>query len=268
MTFVLEKKEDIFREIVVYDKQRKEKGVIIMSLPIVGIPLLINSTVLPKHLIPLKDQPDFVYEAMGDSKFSSIKKKIPPSFIRRKQINKKWFFNAFMQPYISPETITSLKTNGGYELHDWIEAHKSSWITIADIVDLPINKKVKILMLDRNIYDNKDRFKKAKLYAPKTFFSKDYMYFTKTNEDMLSGSKKYLWSDTAFENEEFDIEYKPGYWFPLKDGFLPAKDDQKFVKLLGKKRHWKEFSTATHIGLRGPMMFWDDAKNLNPVFFL
>ena len=50
----------------------------------------------------------------------------------------------------------------GYELEEWITHYRNKWITIQQVKELPLNKKIKLLLLDRNIYDNKDHIKELR----------------------------------------------------------------------------------------------------------
>ena len=141
------------------------------------------------------------------------------------------------------------------ELSHWIHRNKNHWITIADIVNLPLNQIIKLLMLDQNIYDDKHIFLSAKLYKPKTFFKNNYVYFMKTNQEALNGKIQYSWNKSTFYNLNFDIESKSGKWNPLINGFDYYSE-----------KHWTEFDKKSYVGFRGPMIFWDTAIKLNDVY--
>lgn len=67
---------------------------------------------------------------------------------------------------------------------------------------------------------------------------------------------------------ELEVEYKPGYWYPLKNGMLPSRDPQNiFGILLGSKVHWKDLPLNTHIGWRGPMILLEDIKKMPLVYY-
>jgi len=158
----------------------------------------------------------------------------------------------------------------GYELGKWIDKNRKYWLTIKDVEKLKINKKTKLLVLDRNIFDNKDVFKKATLYKPENFFVNNSAVYWKTSIVGLNGKIKHKWqnnTDEAF-NFEFEIEYKKNNWFPLINGILPAEDEQGFSELLGIEKNWSDYPKNTHIGWRGPFILWDDLKHLDKVYII
>jgi hypothetical protein len=162
------------------------------------------------------------------------------------------------------------KIHKGLELSRWIHHYENKWLTIKDVEDFPLNKKIKLLLLDRNIYDITDSFTQGKLYSPTTFFKKCYAWYWKTNENNLSGKIKYAWQKETDEpyNFNFDIEYKENSWFPLTNGILPAKDEQKMFTLLDTEKHITDFPLNMHLGYRGPIIIWKDIKKLDKVYIL
>ena len=163
---------------------------------------------------------------------------------------------------------TKKNKTGKYELSKWIHHYENKWLTIQEVKDLPLNKKIKLLILDRNIYDTTDSFKQGKLYSPTTFFKKNYAWYWKTDDTNLSGKIKYAWQKENDEpyDFEFHVEYKKNNWYPFTNGILPAKDNQGIFTLLNKDKHIKDFSEKTHLGYRGPIILWDKIKNLDKVY--
>ena len=130
------------------------------------------------------------------------------------------------------------KIHKGLELSKWIHHYENKWLTIKDVEKFPLNKKIKLLMLDRNIYDTTDSFPQGKLYSPTTFFKKCYALYWKTSENNLSGKIKYAWQKEEDEpyDFEFHVEYKKNNWYPFTNGILPAKDNQGIFTLLNKDK--------------------------------
>ena len=66
--------------------------------------------------------------------------------------------------------------------------------------------------------------------------------FTRSDDlDTLTGMLlEYMDSGDPLETKkfEFEVEYKSGSWYPLRDGYLPASDEQTERPLLGKRLHW------------------------------
>ena len=236
--FIVKNKEKALDEFVTYQKKTKEHNVFIIHGTISGIKSLKSSKVISKDLLPSKDEKNYIFEALGNCAFSKEKREIPKDYKKVKR-NNDWITKVFLEKYISPEKILKLNTQG-CELGKWIEKNRKYWLTIKDIEKLKINKKIKLLVLDRNIYDNKDLFKKGTLYKPENFFVNDSAVYWKTSIIGLNGKIKYAWqnnTDEAF-NFEFEIEYKKNNWYPLINGTLPAEDEQDFSELLGVEKNW------------------------------
>nr|QDY52142.1 hypothetical protein 4_22 [Mimiviridae sp. ChoanoV1] len=70
---------------------------------------------------------------------------------------------------------------------------------------------------------------------------------------------------------EFYINYKYDDWFPLKNGYLPAKGlfgDTLVTLMEGKKIKWDKFPKNTPIGYITPMILWDKLDKLPNVYQL
>jgi hypothetical protein len=204
-----------------------------------------------------------IYEGLTHSKFSKIPKMIPKGY-KIWDTNKNLLLKMYLNKYIDP---TKLK---GLELTKWIQYYQEKWLTIKQVKEFPLNKKIKLLLLDRNIYDDKDAFKEGKLYKPTSFFKKNYAWYWKTDNNNLKGKIKYPWQDKSEQPYDFDfhIEYKMNEWYPLTDGILPAKDKQKIFTLLNKKMSFTEFPENTPLGMRGPIIIWNEIKDLEKVYYL
>jgi len=263
--FIVKNKKKALEEFVVYQKRTKNHVIIIQGT-ICGFLALKSSKVIPKELND-KDDKDYIFEALGNSTFSKEKIKIPAGY-KKINMNAEWILKVYLQKYISPEKIEILNQNGS-EINSWIQKNRKYWLTIKDIENLKVNKKIKLLVLDRNIYDCKDKFIRGKLYKPENFFIENSAIYWKNNVVNLDGSIYYKWQNNQKPYEfEFEIEYKKNNWYPLKNGILPATDEQGFSELLGEDMSWSEFPKKTHIGWRGPMILWENLKKLEKVYIL
>ena len=265
--FIVKNTKEVLNDIIVYKKETKEDNFIFEST-IVGLPS--SSKFIPLNL---QTNAGFIYKGLTNSKFSVEPIKISKGYKKIKNINKEWILSVYLKPYISPEKIHKKiqKLNkGGLELNEWIDHYKDKWLTIKDVKDLPLNKKIKLLLLDRNIYDDKDHIKEAKLYTPSFFFKKNVAWYWKTDNNNLKGKIKYKWQKETDEpyNFEFHVEYKEDNWYPLTNGVLPAKDEQQICTLLNNEKHITEFTEDTHVGYRGPIMFWKEIKKLDKIYIL
>jgi len=261
--FIVSKSKDVINDIVIYKKETK-KGNFIFENTIVGLPS--SSKFVPTNLQSLQN---VIYKGLTHSKFSTEPTKLSKGYKQISDINKEWISSYYLNPYISQEKIAKLNTKG-LELTQWIEHYRNIWLTIDQVKDLPLGKKIKLLLLDRNIYDDKDHIKEAKVYSPTFFFKKNFAWYWKTDNSNLKGKIKYGWQQKKEEpyDFEFDIEYKEDNWYPLENGILPANDKQKIYTLLSTDKHITKFSTNTHVGYRGPIIIWKEIKYLDKVYIL
>jgi len=206
------------------------------------------------HGIPSKTK-GFFYEALGNSKIAIKHIAIPEGFKKKKRTNKycsdKWvkdfYFNKYIDPIIFKDKLT---------LNKWINEVIPSWITIEKVLKMKPNKKVKILLLDRNVMDTVENTKrkneliKGNEYKPNYYFKDSFAFLKRKNDSDLKMEILY-----SFENDyrdfEFEIEYTSGKWFPLENGIN-----------IEENKEWKDYPIYTHIGWRGPMILWKDLKNL------
>ena len=261
--FIIKNPKEVINDIVIYKKETRKDNFIFENT-IVGLPS--TSKYIPLNL---QTSDNLFYKALTHSTFSIKPIKLSKSYKKVEEMNKEWIKSFYLNPYISPEKIKKLSIKG-LELETWIEYYKDNWLTIQYVKELPMNKKVKLLLLDRNIYDNKEHIKEAKLYTPSYFFNKNYAWYWKTNNDTLSGKIKYEWQKHSEEayNFDFHVEYKENKWYPLTNGLLPGEDDQYMVELLNKETNVNDFSLDTHLGYRGPIIIWKEIKKFNKVYLL
>lgn len=150
-------------------------------------------------------------------------------------------------------------------ISEWINNAKKYYVTLGDIMEIKKGEKIKFLILDRNVLDVVQNTNKPnKAYEPAKFFRKSYGILKYGGN--LQGTMKFC--DISVQRPfEFHIEYKKDQWYPLKNEYLPAHDPQNIFKLLGKQKHYTEFPKSTHVGFRGPMIFWQDMANLPNIYW-
>jgi hypothetical protein len=157
----------------------------------------------------------------------------------------------------------------GLELKEWCESIKDECLTIQDVTRMENGEKIKVLLMDRNLYDTVCEVNKGnRLYSPEEFFQ--YKTATYTHDRDLKGHLICHWKDRDSKDYpfEFDIEYILGNWYPLKDGYLPKKDPQGFAKFeYSEPKHYSTFSNNTRIGWRGEMMLWSKINDTRKVFW-
>ena len=165
---------------------------------------------------------------------------------------------------------------------DWDKmSHEKYALTIKDILTLKPGDQIKVLSMDRNVWDIalEDEIQ-GKSCKPKEFFSENYAIYI--HEENLKGKLVFafeLKDDTDYidnnyfvknkicqPNFEFHIEYKHHCWYPLHDGYMPASDPQGFSKFpWTDAKHWSAFPQETRIGWRGHFVLWsklDEMPNI------
>ena len=89
---------------------------------------------------------------------------------------------------------------------------------------------------------------------------KDNVYF---NQDGSVDVNSIQMDRIAQPDFEFDIEYKCHSWYPLKDGYLPARDPQGLGKFpWNRPQHWTAFPPTTRAGWRGHFVLWSRLKEM------
>lgn len=144
---------------------------------------------------------------------------------------------------------------------EWCEASRPYHLTIKDILELPVGKKIYIFTLDRNYMDlSCDLIYNPinKPILPSQFFKRGYFWTFVKKEPGIQG--EFIWiRDESGRHGEFDIEYQPGEWYCLKDDRLPAKDWQGIFDFKDKGgKHYADFPLETRLGWRGPMLLVED----------
>ena len=143
---------------------------------------------------------------------------------------------------------------GRVDYRDWEEETRASHVCIKDILILEPGTSVKYICMDRNVWDIAlDDNKEGTHYDPLHFFRANIVTFTKTGYG-IGGTLDY--PDVGLlEDFELHLEYRPGNWFPLQDGQLPAEDDQGFADFpWTEPQSWRNFPLTTRVGYRGPFV--------------
>jgi hypothetical protein len=168
-------------------------------------------------------------------------------------------------------------------------AHDDYALTIGDIKNLKPGDQLKVLSMNRNIWDGTlNKKQQGRPYEPEYFFRNEWAIYVHDKD--LTGRmlffafecEKFGLDQTISEldpdtispdkicqpNFEFDLEYKPCCWYPLHDGYLPESDPQGFSKFPWKeKRHWTSFPDTTRVGWRGPFIRWDKLKSMPNILY-
>jgi hypothetical protein len=192
---------------------------------------------------------------------------IPNDYKRKTIKNIEWVRDLFCK---IPVNSVKLKSQGALEYEAWFKKSEAKWLKISDIMKLAPGQKIKVVSLHRNTGDrsmDSNINPRGSAIKPERFFRNmivDYRHF----KDM-EGTLYFKNDDNEKEWDfELEVEYKPGFWYPLKDGYIPSKDPQNILNFfLGRKVHWKDLDRNTHIGFRGPMILLENVKKLPLIYY-
>jgi hypothetical protein len=217
--------------------------------------------ILQGQSIDKKDGKKYIKDEDGDII------EIPSGYRRRNIKNTEWIKELFCK---IPVDKDKLKSQGAIEFINWLKKSKSKCLKISDIMKLSPGQKIEVVAFHRNTADRSlesNINKRGTAIKPERFFRNmiaEYRHF----KDM-EGT---LFFKNDGDNDEWpfelEVEHKPDFWYPLKDGYLPAKDPQNiFSILLGKKIHWKDLPKNTHVGFRGSMILLENVKKMPLVYY-
>lgn len=153
------------------------------------------------------------------------------------------------------------------------EAGRGACLTIADVLAMQKGERVEVLVMDRNLCDHVCKATPKPAEPPEIFFEKARDGAVYIHGEGLTGMIEWGWSAPKAGDLpvtvtfEFHIEYEPGYWYPLTDGYLPKSDPQG-ISLFSypEPRHWSTFPETTRVGWRGPMVRWSKLDQQPSVF--
>ncbi len=154
------------------------------------------------------------------------------------------------------------------EFSKWIDMAYDYRLKIKDVMNMKKGDTMSVLVLDRNVGDIAVSANPENVVIdPYQFFR--YNFATYIHDNGLKGTMIYHWQDKDYGDDEFefDIEYAPHSWYPLKNGKLPKKDPQGGADFIYTREvSWTEFPIDTGIGWRGPMVRSQYLKYLPPIY--
>lgn len=206
---------------------------------------------------------NYIHRGHGYNQWDSKATRVPARFVETKDYESRWV-NEYQCRDANP------RPKKGLDLGSWTAKAKGKWLTIKDIQRLKPGDRLEILPLDRNVAETVEASGIApnKLHPAASFFKANKAIYEHKKD--LQGCLTLL-SDTekiVLDPFEFHVEIdKRDEWFPLREGALPAKDPQGFLKLFGQRVSWKSMDLDTHVGYRGPMVAQSTLRTLPPLFW-
>jgi hypothetical protein len=156
-------------------------------------------------------------------------------------------------------------------LQDWLEATRPYHLTIQYVLNMQPGDRIFLLHIDRNFCDHIDRVCNGS-DAVRVEAVLPYGY-SMTFEKGPGGLQGKSFGDFFGEGRsfEFDIEYRPGDWYPLREGRLPAptpEDDDFDVPDAVPHFSWEQYPDTTRLGWRGPCIPVSCLRQLPPIRLL
>ena len=212
------------------------------------------------------DKPGYFHELESDyGDFSDTPKKVPSGYRKWPDSKSQQFAKDFYCKSKPKKATGKAKTLEGLEESKWYNESRQHWLTIKDLLSLKSGTELDILLYHTNALDAPmTYFKSDTSYTPKKFFKSERDTLVLSDEELMGHFKIYEEYDPI--PKYLEVEYKKDKWYPLVDGFLPAKNE-KGKKLLGKKTHYTELPSETPVGFRGPMILWKELGNLPKIYF-
>ncbi len=166
--------------------------------------------------------------------------------------------------------IEALKT--AYTHKKWIPQVLEHTLRIRDVSTLSQGCQIQVLVLDRNVWCTAVEINEPNVeYTAEHFFRKNMWTFIAGDRPLKGklvrgdSSDSYYYVSFDFE---FEVEYAPSNWYPLKNGALPAKDPQGFASFsYDAPKLWDAFPSDTRIGYRGPMILRKFVGQLPNIYY-
>jgi hypothetical protein len=213
-----------------------------------------------------KEKPGYIHEVTGCGRMSKQLTKIPVNYKRK---SNKFFKNKLkgsMYCNVIPRQKAENAKKKGVDMETWMRKSSRKYhLTINQVKRMKKGQKLKVLCLDRNIYDHVDSEPTYKVTSPSTFFRGCWAIYTHDHD--MTGFLRFSWEGGKGKGMEFTfhLNYRNDSWYPLTEkGDLPAWGDMGIM--LGIKKHYTKFPGKTRIGFRGPMIPWSDLKRLPKIY--
>lgn len=181
-----------------------------------------------------------------------------PAGFKRKEVSLE-FVKRFIP--VPAEVVEDLESEGAVEASKIVyECARPYYLTKREFMAIPSGRAVPVYFFDRNWGDQVLNWPRGNKKAFKTFFAGAHgtLARNKTGDKMTI---KWDWVDEPFELDT-EIMYAKDSWYPLRNGVLPALDEQGIFKLIGKPVKWSDIKPDVNVGYRGPIVLAKYAAKL------
>ena len=148
----------------------------------------------------------------------------------------------------------------------YFDATEAYHLRISDIRKLKHGDKIEITTFDRNVFDTAlNGIEENKAYDADVFFSKGYKAIY-THGRGLAGKIRFADIDDKDQPFEWDLEYAPRMWYPLRKGRIEGDEFWQIPDIY--KKSWTEYPTDTRVGWRGPCVLTKTLKIMPQIFYV
>ena len=164
-----------------------------------------------------------------------------------------------------------IETNTALAWREWADhAEETSALTIGDVKKMKWGEELKVLILDRNVWDialSERNNKPDVKVRPDIFFR--YNSGTYIHDQDLRGKLRIAAIPNSYDFEFHLFLPSEQIWYPLQDGYIPSEDSQgAFSFDSNVVRHWSSFPDTTQVGYRGAMIPWTKLSNMPSIFYV
>ena len=239
--------------------------------PYVGIPA-------QRSIRGVLSKSSYVYEAYGGQMFGAKPKRIPSGFRLATQ-------NEMVEMGFSPfeirKTYCTRPRDIQRDLEEGVPARyltavanqNGHCLSIRDVSSMQTGTCKDVVLLDRNWMDVAcDAHKGVDGVVP----AEDFLMMNRVRICRSNNKSLLEFTLTPHEGEgtfgsapmqiELHVEYAPGRFYPLRNGVIPANDEQTGRQLIGKDVPWTDMSPHARVGWRGPMVLWEVVRHMEPLF--
>ena len=210
----------------------------------------------------------FLYKCLDNCYFSkhlklteNVKKNLEKNY---KKLSKKELINDELIINFSckKEKKIEILEKNGFPYNIWLSKCKKFYLKIEDIIKFKKGDKIKVLILDSDIYNfiiKKNKINKN--YKPKNFFKENWAEITIDNN--LQGLIKFQFQQEKEKPYKFNfhVHYIKERWHIVSNGNIYIQDFNK-----RKIINWEKLDKKINVGFGGHIILWDNLDKLPNIF--
>jgi len=212
----------------------------------------------------------FLYECLGNCYFSkhmeltkNVKKNLEKNYkklSKKELIDDDWIED--ITSFCKKEKKIEILEKNGVPYNIWLSKCQNFYLKIEDIIKLKKGDKIKVLILDSDIYNfiiKKNKINKN--YKPKDFFNENWAEITIDNN--LQGLIKFQFQEEKERPYKFNfyVHYIKERWHSVSNGNIYIQDFNK-----RKIINWEKLDKKINVGFGGHIILWDNLDKLPNIF--